>query len=61
MHPKIVAVGEIGLDYYWDQPDRKIQKKWFERQLNLAREAGLPVVIHSRDAAKDTLNIMILE
>ena len=61
MHPKIVAVGEIGLDYYWDQPDRKIQKKWFERQLNLAREAGLPVVIHSRDAAKDTLDIMKAE
>ncbi len=57
-HPKIVAVGEIGLDYYWNEPDREIQKKWFERQLNMAREVGLPVIIHSRDAAKDTLDIM---
>ncbi len=57
-HPKIVAVGEIGLDYYWDEPDREIQKKWFERQLQLAREVKLPVIIHSRDAAKDTLDIM---
>lgn len=56
--PKIVAVGEIGLDYYWDEPDRKIQKKWFGRQLELAREVRLPVIIHSRDAAKDTLDMM---
>lgn len=56
--PKIVAVGEIGLDYYWDEPGREVQKKWFLRQLELAREVKLPVVIHSRDAAKDTLDIM---
>ena len=56
--PKIVAIGEIGLDYYWDEPGREIQKKWFLRQLELAREVKLPVVIHSRDAAKDTLDIM---
>ena len=60
-HPKIVAVGEIGLDYYWDEPDRGIQKKWFERQLQLAREVKLPVIIHSREAAKDTLDIMKAE
>lgn len=58
---KIVAIGEIGLDYYWDEPERSIQKKWFERQLQLAREVSLPVVIHSRDAAKDTLDIMKAE
>lgn len=58
---KVVAVGEIGLDYYWDEPDRDIQKYWFVRQLNLAREVGLPVVIHSRDAAKDTLDTMKAE
>ena len=57
-HPKIVAIGEIGLDYHWDGPDREIQKHWFLCQLNLARELGLPVVIHSREAAKDTLDIM---
>lgn len=55
---KVVAVGETGLDYYWDEPDRNIQKEWFERQMEMAREVKLPVIIHSRDAAKDTLNIM---
>lgn len=55
---KMVAVGEIGLDYYWDEPEREIQKKWFERQIALAREVGLPMIIHSRDAAKDTLDII---
>jgi len=55
---KCVAVGEIGLDYYWEEPDRELQKKWFVRQLELARECGLPVVIHSRDAARDTVDIM---
>ncbi len=58
---KCVAVGEIGLDYYWDEPDREIQKKWFVRQLELAREVKLPVVIHSRDAAQDTVDIMKAE
>ena len=55
---KIVAIGEIGLDYYWEEPDHETQKKWFHRQLNLARELKLPVIIHSRDAAKDTLDMM---
>lgn len=58
---KIVAVGEIGLDYYWDQPEREVQKKWFVRQLALSKETKLPVIIHSRDAAKDTLDIMKAE
>lgn len=56
--PQMVAVGEIGLDYYWEEPDHDTQKKWFSRQLELAREVRLPVVIHSRDAAKDTLDMM---
>lgn len=55
---KCVAVGEIGLDYYWDEPERELQKKWFVRQLELARECSLPVVIHSREAAMDTVDIM---
>lgn len=55
---KAVAVGEIGLDYYWKEPEREIQKHWFVRQLQLAKEVQLPVVIHSRDAAKDTIDIM---
>lgn len=57
-HRKCVAVGEIGLDYYWEKPDHDIQKKWFMRQMDLARELALPVVIHSRDAAKDTVDLM---
>lgn len=59
--PKVVAIGEIGLDYYWDEPERHVQKHWFSRQLALAHETKLPVVIHSRDAAKDTLDIMQAE
>lgn len=55
---KIVAIGEIGLDYYWPEPDREVQKKWFKEQLRLAEETGLPVIIHSRDAAADTLDVL---
>lgn len=55
---KVVAVGEIGLDYHWKEPEASVQKKWFERQLELAREVRLPVIIHSREAAKDTLDMM---
>lgn len=57
-HEKIVAVGEIGLDYHYPEPAVSVQKEWFERQLELAREVKLPVIIHSREAAKDTLDIM---
>ena len=55
---KIVAVGEIGLDYYWDKESHEQQKEWFIRQLNLAREKNLPVNIHSREAAADTFEIL---
>lgn len=57
---KTVAVGEIGLDYYWDkeQEVQERQRYWFKRQLELARETGLPVIIHSREAAADTMEIM---
>lgn len=57
-HDKVVAVGEIGLDYYWDNESHELQKEWFIRQLHLARELNLPVVIHSRDAAADTMDVM---
>jgi TatD DNase family protein len=56
--PKVVAIGEIGLDYYWDTPDRNIQKEWFEKQMELAKEVNLPAIIHSRDAAADTLDMI---
>lgn len=57
---KVVAVGEIGLDYYWDkEPEiQALQREWFARQLELARESDLPVIIHSRDAAEDTMKVM---
>lgn len=55
---KIVAVGEIGLDYYWDKEAREEQRRWFVRQLELARKLGLPVLIHSREAAADTMEVM---
>lgn len=57
-YERVLAIGEIGLDKYWNEPDVEIQKKWFVKQLELARECSLPIVIHSRDAAKDTFDIM---
>ena len=57
---KVAAVGEIGLDYYWDkEPEvQKQQRYWFAEQMKMAREASLPVIIHSRDAAADTMEVM---
>jgi TatD DNase family protein len=57
-HPKVVAIGEIGLDYYRDLSPRPVQRQAFSEQLALATELGLPVVIHSRDAHDDTLAIL---
>lgn len=56
--PKIKAVGEIGLDYHYDGYDREKQIAMFEEQLVLAKELDLPVIVHSRDACEDTLNIL---
>jgi TatD DNase family protein len=58
---KTIAVGEIGLDYYWDKESHETQKKWFLAQLEMARETGLPVSIHSREAAQDTFDLMKTE
>ena len=57
-HPKVLAIGEIGLDYHYDFSPRPQQREVFERQLNLAAEAGKPVVIHTREAWDDTLALL---
>lgn len=57
-HPVIRAVGEIGLDYYWDTVDKALQQKFFRHQLRLARKYDLPVMIHNRDADGDILSIL---
>ncbi len=57
-HPKVVALGEMGLDYYRDLSPRPVQKTAFEEQLNLAEETQLPIVIHNRDAYMDILPIL---
>ena len=58
-HEKCVAVGEIGLDYHFeDNPPKPTQREWFIAQLRLAQEEGLPVVLHSRDAAQETLQLL---
>lgn len=57
-HPKVVAIGEIGLDYYWDTFPRPRQLQVFERQLALAKEVNKPVIIHQRDSAADTMAVL---
>ena len=58
---KVVAIGEIGLDYYWDNVARDIQKEAFRKQIRLAKKVKLPIIIHSREAAKDTMDILFEE
>jgi len=57
-HPRVLAVGEIGLDYYYDHADPKIQRQVFEQQLQIAVDTDMPVVIHTRDADDDTRSIL---
>ncbi len=55
---KIVAIGEIGLDYYWNKENKEIQREFFKKQILVANELNLPIVIHSRDAYEDTISIL---
>lgn len=57
-HPKAVALGEIGLDYHYENFDRGLQIKFFREQTELAEKLSMPIIIHSRDAAGDTINIL---
>lgn len=57
-HEKVVAIGEIGLDYHYPELEKDVQKKWFRHQLDIAADVRLPVIIHSRDAANDTLELL---
>ena len=55
---KLVAIGEIGLDYYWNKENKELQKQAFVKQIELANQLELPIVIHSRDAAVDTIQVL---
>lgn len=55
---KVVAIGEIGLDYYYDNSPRDVQRKWFKRQIQLAKELNLPIIVHSRDANQETFDMI---
>lgn len=57
-YPKVVAMGEIGLDYFYDNSPREVQKMWFTKQISLARSLKLPVIVHDRDAHEDTMTIL---
>ena len=57
-NPKVLAVGEIGLDYYWNKEIKELQREAFRKQIRLAQECGKPIVVHSREAAADTLDIV---
>lgn len=56
--PKVVALGEIGLDYYWMEDPKEVQARVFERQIAIAKEMNLPISIHTRDAMEDTYKIL---
>jgi TatD DNase family protein len=57
-HPKVIGIGETGLDYYYDHSDRDEQRRSFRAHIRAARETGLPLIVHTRDAEEDTANIL---
>ncbi len=57
-HPKVVALGEMGLDYHWDKSPKDIQKEVFRKQIHLAKKVKLPIIIHNREATQDIVDIL---
>ncbi|MCA1057248.1 TatD family hydrolase [Rossellomorea aquimaris] len=57
-HPKVVAIGEMGLDYHWDKSPKEIQKEVFRKQIHLAKRVKLPIIIHNREATQDIVDIL---
>lgn len=57
-HPKVVGIGEMGLDYYWDKSPREVQQQLFRKQIQLAKRVNLPIVIHNREATADVVRIL---
>lgn len=57
-HPRVIAIGECGLDYYYDKSDRAAQRERFEAHIEAARQTGLPLIVHTRDAEEDTAEIL---
>ena len=60
-HPKVIGIGESGLDYYYDKSDRAVQRALFRTHISVARRTGLPLIVHTRDAEEDTLAILAEE
>lgn len=60
-HPRVIAIGETGLDYYYDHSDRETQRALFRKHISVARQTGLPLIVHTRDAEEDTASILTEE
>lgn len=57
-HPKVVALGEMGLDYHWDKSPKEVQEKVFRKQIQLAKKLQMPIIIHNREATQDVIRIL---
>lgn len=57
-HPKVVAIGEMGLDYHWDKSPKDVQKEIFRKQIRLAKKVNMPIIIHNREATEDVIAIL---